>query len=208
MCHHLFGVGPNRENSRHRGRSHNLPACQTVSVWEDPPWSEQYLRLGFTKSDDRICPDFDLLEFHMKVIKLAQVPPPVVSAAGTVVEAVRIMQGVRVGAAAVLDGDQLVGIFSERDVMLRVVGAGKDPGTTLVSDVMTTDLERATGAAESGDALELMVEKHIRHLPIVDTEDKLVGLLSIRNLLQHHVDDLVDQLNSLEAYFSADGPGG
>ena len=53
-----------------------------------------------------------------------------------------------------------------------------------------------------------MVEKHIRHLPIVDTEDKLVGLLSIRNLLQHHVDDLVDQLNSLEAYFSADGPGG
>ena len=144
----------------------------------------------------------------MKVIKLAQVPPPVVSAAGTVVEAVRTMQGVRVGAAAVLDGDQLVGIFSERDVMLRVVGAGKDPGTTLVSDVMTTDLERATGETQSGDALELMVEKHIRHLPIVDTEDKLVGLLSIRNLLQHHVDDLVDQLNSLEAYFSADGPGG
>ncbi len=144
----------------------------------------------------------------MKIIKLAQVPPPVVSSAQTVLEAVRTMRGVRVGAAAVLDGDRLIGMFSERDVMLRVVGEGKDPGATLVSDVMTTDLERATGDTQNGDALELMVENHIRHLPIVDDEDELVGLLSIRNLLQHHVEELADQLNSLEAYFLADGPGG
>ncbi len=112
------------------------------------------------------------------------------------------------GASAVLDDDQLVGIFSERDVMLRVVCAEKDPATTSVSDVMTPDVKEATGNTESGEALEFMVEKHIRHLPIVDYEDKLVGLLSIRNLLHYHVDDLVDQLNSLEAYFTADGPGG
>ncbi len=143
----------------------------------------------------------------MKIIKLAQVPPPVVSSAQTVLEAVRTMRGVRVGAAAVLDGDRLIGMFSERDVMLRVVGEEKDPGATLVSDVMTTDLERATGDTQNGDALELMVENHIRHLPIVD-DDELVGLLSIRNLLQHHVEELADQLNSLEAYFLADGPGG
>ena len=118
------------------------------------------------------------------------------------------MQGVRVGAAVVLDGEQLAGIFSERDIMLRVVGAERDPATTTVSDVMTSDPERVEGNTESGDALDLMVQKHIRHLPIVDTKDKLVGLLSIRNLLQHHVDDLSDQLNSIEAYFSADGPGG
>ena len=144
----------------------------------------------------------------MKVIRLAQVPPPVVSPSDTVVEAVRTMQGVRVGAAVVLDGEQLAGIFSERDIMLRVVGAERDPATTTVSDVMTSEPERVEGNTESGDALELMVQKHIRHLPIVDTKDKLVGLLSIRNLLQHHVDDLSDQLNSIEAYFSADGPGG
>ena len=144
----------------------------------------------------------------MKIIKLAQVPPPVVSSAQTVLEAVRTMRGVRVGAAAVLDGDRLIGMFSERDVMLRVVGEEKDPGATLVSDVMTTDLERATGDTQNGDALELMVENHIRHLPIVDDDDELVGLLSIRNLLQHHVEELADQLNSLEAYFLADGPGG
>ena len=144
----------------------------------------------------------------MKVIKLAQVPPPVVSASDTVVEAVRTMQRVRVGAAVVLDGNQPAGIFSERDIMIRVVGAEKDPSTTSVAAVMTPDPERVEANTESGDALELMVQKHIRHLPIVDKEDNLVGLLSIRNLLQHHVDDLSDQLNSIEAYFSADGPGG
>ena len=144
----------------------------------------------------------------MKVIKLAQVPPPVVSASDTVVEAVRTMREVRVGAAVVLDGNHPAGIFSERDIMIRVVGAEKDPATTSVAAVMTHDPERVEANTESGDALELMVEKHIRHLPIVDQEDNLVGLLSIRNLLQHHVDDLSDQLNSIEAYFSADGPGG
>ncbi len=144
----------------------------------------------------------------MKVIRLAQVPPPVVSPSDTVVEAVRIMRKVRVGAAVVLDGDQLAGIFSERDIMLRVVGAEKDPATTTVLDVMTREPESVEADTEGGDALELMVRKHIRHLPIVDKEGKLVGLLSIRNLLHNHVDDLVDQLNSIEAYFSADGPGG
>ena len=118
------------------------------------------------------------------------------------------MRKVRVGAAVVLDGDQLAGIFSERDIMLRVVGAEKDPATTTVLDVMTREPESVEADTEGGDALELMVRKHIRHLPIVDKEGKLVGLLSIRNLLHNHVDDLVDQLNSIEAYFSADGPGG
>ena len=144
----------------------------------------------------------------MKILRLAQVPPPVVSPSDTVVEAVRIMQKVRVGAAVVLDGDKLAGIFSERDIMLRVVGSEKDPASTTVSDVMTLDPESVDADMEGGDALELMVRKHIRHLPIVDKEGKLVGLLSIRNLLHNHVDDLVDQLNSIEAYFSADGPGG
>ncbi len=147
-------------------------------------------------------------ECRMKVIKLAQVPPPVVSADHTVAEAVRAMQKVRVGAAAVLEDDQLVGIFSERDVMLRVVAEKKDPGQTLVATVMTGDPERVGGDTESGDALELMVKRHIRHLPIVDADEELIGLASIRNLLQYHVEDLADQLNSLEAYFTADGPGG
>ena len=69
----------------------------------------------------------------MKVIKLAQIPPPIVFAKQTVLEGVRVLKKLRVGAAAVLENDQLVGIFSERDVLLRIVAEVKDPNKTLVS---------------------------------------------------------------------------
>ncbi|MFQ5929042.1 MAG: cyclic nucleotide-binding/CBS domain-containing protein [Acidobacteriota bacterium] len=144
----------------------------------------------------------------MKVIKVAQVPPPTVCAEASVLEAVHIMEQARVGASVVVDGDQLVGIFSERDVMLRVVGTQRDPEKTAVREVMTTVLETLQTESDTSEALELMVSRHIRHLPVVKEDGTLAGLLSLRNLLQYHVEQLVDQLNSLEAYFTADGPGG
>jgi CBS domain-containing protein len=144
----------------------------------------------------------------MRVIKIAQVPAPSVGADASVLDAVRTMQESQGGACAVMDGAELVGIFSERDLMLRVVGAGLDPQKTSVGQVMTEDLETVNSETDSSDALSLMVSKHIRHLPVVDEDGDLAGLLSIRNLLQFHVEELVDQLNSLEAYHAADGPGG
>ena len=144
----------------------------------------------------------------MKVIKLAQVPPPSVAVDSTVLSAAMSMRNARIGAAAVLEGDQLVGIFSERDVMLRVVVPRLDPEATTVREVMTTAVHTVGEESEAGEALEVMVSRHIRHLPVVNSENRVTGLLSVRNLLQHHIEELADQLNSLEAYFSADGPGG
>ena len=144
----------------------------------------------------------------MKVIKLAQVPPPSVGVDSTVLSAAMSMRNARIGAAAVLEGDKLVGIFSERDVMVRVVVPRLDPEATTVREVMTTAVQTVGEEAEAGEALEVMVSRHIRHLPVVNSENRVTGLLSVRNLLQHHIDELADQLNSLEAYFSADGPGG
>ncbi len=144
----------------------------------------------------------------MKVMKVAQIPSPTVAPGASVTEAVQAMRKARGGAVGVLDGEKLVGMFSERDVMLRVVAANLDPLQTLVMDVMTQSVERAGVETDCCDALALMIKQHIRHLPVVDDADRLVGLLSIRNLLQNHVEDLDDQLNSLEAYFNADGPGG
>lgn len=144
----------------------------------------------------------------MKVIKLAQVPPPSVEVDSTVLSAAMSMRNARIGAAAVLEGGDLVGIFSERDVMLRVVVPRLDPEATTVREVMTTAVQTIGEEAEAGEALELMVSRHIRHLPVVNSENRVTGLLSVRNLLQHHIEELADQLNSLEAYFSADGPGG
>ena len=144
----------------------------------------------------------------MRVIKIAQVPAPSVTVEASVLDAVRTMEEAQGGACAVLDGAALVGIFSEWDLMLRIVRVGLDPKKTTVGQVMTEDLETVTSDTDSSDALSLMVSKHIRHLPVVGEDGDLAGLLSIRNLLQYHVDELVDQLNSLEAYYAADGPGG
>ncbi len=144
----------------------------------------------------------------MRVIKIAQVPAPSVTVEASVLDAVRTMEEAQGGACAVMDGAALVGIFSERDLMLRIVRVGLDPKKTTVGQVMTEDLETVTSDTDSSDALSLMVSKHIRHLPVVGEDGDLAGLLSIRNLLQYHVDELVDQLNSLEAYYAADGPGG
>ena len=144
----------------------------------------------------------------MKVINIAEVPAPNVQAESSVVEALRAKEKVKGGACVVMEADQLVGILSERDLMLRVMGAGRDPKATCVQDVMTRNLSKVDIETESAEALNLMMSQHIRHLPVVNQDGSLAGLLSMRNLVQPHVEELTDQLNSIVAYFSADGPGG
>lgn len=144
----------------------------------------------------------------MNILKIADVPPAVVAPTVTVLEAIEEMVRKRVGAVAVVQGGHLVGIFSERDVMLRVVMTRRDPSGAKVVEVMTSKVETGTEDTTPGEALSLMLERHIRHLPIVDSAGRVLGMLSIRNLLQSRVDDLSRQLDSLESYLTADGPGG
>ena len=77
----------------------------------------------------------------MRVVNLAQCPPPSVSPEASVFEAVRVMERSNVGAAAVMEAGRLVGVISERDVMLRVVGARRDAEATQVRDVMTRNVK-------------------------------------------------------------------
>jgi CBS domain-containing protein len=113
-----------------------------------------------------------------------------------------------IGAVGITQDDVLVGIFSERDLMLRVVCKKLDPETTQVRDVMTSPVEAISRDFAADDALKLMLEKHIRHLPIVDRDGRLAGMISMRSLLHDKVQELTNQLDSLEAYFTADGFGG
>jgi CBS-domain-containing membrane protein len=73
---------------------------------------------------------------------------------------------------------------------------------------MTTPVELATSETGSTEALVTMLERHFRHLPVVDNNGKLLGVLSIRNLLEWRVEDLSRELASLEQYVSNDAPGG
>ena len=144
----------------------------------------------------------------MGLLKIAQSPLVAVGSGTTVIDAVRVMDRESIGAIAIMDGGILSGIFSERDVMLRVVLENRNPETTLIRDVMTSPVETIERGSSPDEALRLMLDKHIRHLPVLDSDGKTVAMLSIRNLLHEKVADLTDQLDSLEAYYSADGAGG
>jgi CBS domain-containing protein len=145
----------------------------------------------------------------MSILELCDPEPVAVSLEATVAEAIRMMLRQHVGAVGVIDSEQrIAGIFTERDVLMKTSLSGKDPEQTPVREVMTTPVELASLAMGPGEAMSTMVERHYRHLPVVDEQGKLLGMLSIRNLLEWRIDDLSQELDSLEQYVSNDGPGG
>jgi len=108
--------------------------------------------------------------------------PDTIGPEATVLEASRRMTAAKVGALAVIEKDRLVGIFSERDLMTRVVAPGLDPAAVTVGSVMTQDLVVADADDSVEACLGRMRQLHVRHLPVV-SQNKLVGMLSVRNLL-------------------------
>jgi CBS domain-containing protein len=146
----------------------------------------------------------------MSLLKIAHVPPAAVEPGATVFDAVKLMAREGVGAVAVVgnpEKSKLEGIFTERDVMLRVVLKGRDPRETPVREVMTSPVETGSEETTASEALTLMLERHLRHLPIIGN-GRLLGMLSIRNLLEHEVEGLQRELHSLDQFLSNDGPGG
>ncbi len=144
----------------------------------------------------------------MNLLKIAHVPPAMVEPSSTALDAVQVMAEEGVGAVAVVDKGELRGIFTERDLMLRVVLQERKPKEARMAEVMTSPAKTASGQTNAEEALNFMVENHIRHLPLVNRNGKLIGMLSIRNLLEHLVEDLQRELNSLDQYLLNDGPGG
>ena len=147
----------------------------------------------------------------MKLLKMAKVPPPTVDPDASVLDAVNVMARERVGAVAVASkfgGGVLQGIFTERDLMLRVVNVGRDPRSTKVREVMTSEVKTAAADSSAARAMSVMVSHHLRHLPIVGGGGEVLGILSIRDMLENKVEDLSQALDSMEQYMANDGPGG
>jgi len=117
----------------------------------------------------------------------------------TVLEVARLMVDHNIGAVPVLKQGALVGVFSERDLMNRVVVLGKDPARTLVSEVMTED----PLTVEPNDNLEtcmtLMRRHGFRHLPICSGRE-LRGVVSLRDILLHDLNEKDDEVRMMRAY--------
>ena len=112
-----------------------------------------------------------------KGVTVVSVPPT-----SSVLEAAQLMNERGIGAVVVMAGSAVAGIFTERDVMRRVVAAQCDPGSTPVSEVMTTGLVTTTSAATVEECASLMTSRRIRHLPVLDPERRVVGVLSLDDL--------------------------
>ncbi len=126
-------------------------------------------------------------------------PVYAVQRGATVLEAIRYMADKNIGAVAVLDGTRLVGIFSERDLITRVVAKELNPKATTVDRVMTSDLVVAGGGEMEETCLRRMLAANCRHLPVVEG-GALVGLLALRDLLQVELNERDEKLEFLTGY--------
>ncbi len=136
----------------------------------------------------------------MSILELCDKEAASVPLDATAERAIRTMLDRHVGAVAVVDEQQRVaGVFTERDVLRRLSLSGLDPCQTPVREIMTTPVEMATLSTTAGEALATMVERHYRHLPIVDDNGGLLGMLSIRNVLQERIDTLTRQLDGVRS---------
>ncbi len=117
----------------------------------------------------------------------------------TVADAVRVMTTHNVGIVTVLDGDKLAGVFSERDVVRRVVNAGLDPAQTPVGNVMTTDLIVADADEDYQSAMRKMDQANIRHLLVV-SEGRILSMISIRDLMRVEIQDKGEEIRYLHEY--------
>jgi CBS domain-containing protein len=117
----------------------------------------------------------------------------------SVLDAARIMSTRHIGALPVVDGERLVGIFTERDVMARIVADARDPRTTPISEVMSTNLV-VTEINEGFDVcLGRMQQARVRHMLVLDN-GRLAGIVSLRDLMAADLDDKEEAISLLNAY--------
>lgn len=144
----------------------------------------------------------------MGLIKVGEKPPLTVTPEDTVFHAAQAMIADGVGAATVVDAGAVAGVITERDILKKVVAAGRDPNVTRVRDVMTSPVFTVSENTTVAAAAALMRKHHFRHLAVVDEHEKLVGMVALRYLLYDLMDELERNVGDLTSHLLNDGPGG
>jgi CBS domain-containing protein len=124
-----------------------------------------------------------------------------ISKDSTVLDALKRMAEKHIGAIVVMDGEKVVGIFSERDHARKGVLIGKRADTTRVNEVMTSDLITVSPDQTIQQCMSLMTDRRVRHLPVCDG-DQLVGLVSIGDVVKDMIEELEFMNTQLEKYIT------
>lgn len=119
----------------------------------------------------------------------------------SVFDAIQVMADETVGSLLVMDGEELLGIVTERDYARKVILKGRSSESTSVAEIMSTEVMSTTSAQTVNDCMELMTERRIRHLPVVE-DDKVIGMISIGDLVQAIISDQQEEIEQLEHYIS------
>ncbi|MDI1363222.1 CBS domain-containing protein [Methylotenera sp.] len=130
---------------------------------------------------------------HKTVISIAPHRP--------VFDALVVLAEYKIGALLVLDGDKLVGIFSERDYAREIILKGKSSKTTPISEVMSSNVLTVKPSDTVEQAMNIMSDKHIRHLPVLEG-DKVIGMLSIGDLVKETIEYQQTLIKQLESYIT------
>lgn len=133
---------------------------------------------------------------RQKGYSVVSVPPT-----ATVLEALRLMAEKNIGGVLVLDGENLVGIFTERDYARKIVLKGKTSADSRISEVMVTNLVTVTPDHDTADCMKLMTNNAIRHLPVMEN-GRLVGLISIGDVVKAVIDEQQSTIQHLEQYIA------
>jgi len=119
----------------------------------------------------------------------------------SVFDAIKIMAEKAVGSLVVMEDDELLGIITERDYARKVIVKGRSSETTTVAEIMTVDVLTASCSESVNDCMEVMSEKKIRHLPVVE-DKRVIGMISIGDLVEAIIADQQEEIEQLGQYIS------
>lgn len=120
----------------------------------------------------------------------------------TVYEALETLARLDAGALLVMDGDRLVGVFSERDYTRKVTLRGRNSKETLVSEIMTAEVVTVNASTRTSECMALMSARKIRHLPVVEG-DRVLGMISIRDIMNDIIADHESTIAALQGYITS-----
>lgn len=133
---------------------------------------------------------------RLKPVRVVKVTPET-----SVLDAIKLLATENIGAAIVMSGDRLAGIFSERDYTRKVILKGRSSDATRVEEIMTANVVVVSPRTKARECMALMTEKRIRHLPVVD-EGRVIGMVSIRDIVSDIIADQDFTIEQLEHYIS------